>query len=153
MIALPNFNGRADGERRKLGAHAVLEAHREAIILRGRRALLDALLTRDTASADDVRAGVELPAGIDPVCLGAVPGPLARARIIRADGFAKTCRAIGHARPVTRWALLDRTAAIAWLRDHPDKPDPDNAEACDTPGSLFTETNPNKKTGASTPAH
>ena len=68
-----------EGERRKLSAHAVLAARRECYILRGRRALLTALLDRGEAIADDVRFAVVLPDGIDPVCFGVVPGQLTRA--------------------------------------------------------------------------
>ena len=114
----------AEAERRKLCAHALLEARRELFILRGRRALLTALCDRGTATADDVRAVVELPPEVNPVCLGTVPGPLAAAGIIEADGFAKSTRPESHARPVQLWRLADRAAALAWLRDHPDRLDP-----------------------------
>ena len=98
----------------------LLAAHREAVIRRAQRALLTVLLETGSATADDVRELVELPPGIDPKCFGAAPGVLARAKIIRADGFAKTCRPVGHARPVTVWELADRTTAERWLADHPD---------------------------------
>lgn len=113
-----------EGERRKADAHALLEARRNVYLNRGRRALLKALLIAGTATADDVRLAVELPDGIDPVCLGAVPGPLVREGIIRRAGFAPSNRAAGHARPVTVWELIDRTAAIQWLAAHPDMDDP-----------------------------
>jgi hypothetical protein len=116
--------GAIEGERRKLDAFAVLTANRETVIRRAQRALLTVLLETGSATADDVRELVELPLGIGPKCFGAVPGPLARAQIIRADGFAKTCRPIGHARPVTVWALADRSKALRWLADHPDAPTP-----------------------------
>lgn len=119
----PNCNPchcQAEGERRKLDAFAVLTANREAVIRRAQRALLTVLLQKGSATADDVRELVELPPGINAKCFGAAPGVLARAKIIRADGFAKTCRPIGHARPVTVWALADRNKAIHWLQNHPD---------------------------------
>jgi hypothetical protein len=120
--------GVIEGERRKQDAFATLTANREAVIRRAQRALLTVLLETGSATADNVREQVELPAGINAKCFGAVPSPLARAGIIRADGFAKTCRPIGHARPVTVWALADRAAAERWLRNHPDMPDPDEGE-------------------------
>lgn len=115
---------RAEGERRKLAAHALLTARRELYILRGRRALLAALLENGEATADDVRRRVEIPADVNPVCLGSVPGLLALAGIIRRVGFATTARPLAHARPVSAWALRDADAARAWLEAHPDRADP-----------------------------
>jgi hypothetical protein len=115
--------GAIEGERRKQDAFATLTANREAVIRRAQRALLTVLLETGSATADDVRELVELPPGINAKCFGAAPGPLARAKIIRADGFAKTCRPVGHARPVTVWALADRNKALRWLADHPDLED------------------------------
>jgi hypothetical protein len=119
---------RCEGERRKADAFAVLTANREAVIRRAQRALLTVLLETGSATADDVRELVELPPGINAKCFGADPGVLARAKIIRADGFAKTCRPVGHARPVTVWTLADRPAAERWLRNHPDMPPPEESE-------------------------
>ncbi|MBC8355097.1 MAG: hypothetical protein H8E66_24230 [Planctomycetes bacterium] len=113
----------AAGERRRDDAHTLLEARRDIIVRRGRRALLNALLEYGRATADDVRTGVELPDGIDPVCLGAVPGVLARTGIIERDGYVATRRADAHARPVSVWRLRDRAAAEQWLTLHPDLPD------------------------------
>jgi hypothetical protein len=114
------------GERLKADALALLEARREVYIRRGRRALLASMLAGDgTATADDVRAAVELPADMDPRCLGTVPGRLAYDRIIRPDGRLKTTRAAAHARWLERWALADRAAALRWLADHPELPDLD----------------------------
>jgi hypothetical protein len=117
----PHDDGeRADGEARKAAALDAHEARRAAYLLRGRRALLLAALSRGWATADDVRAAVELPAGERPVYLGAVPGPLVRAGIIAADGTDTTTRAVAHARPLTRWRLVNPDGALAWLDDHPD---------------------------------
>lgn len=46
----------AEGERRKLSAHALLAARRELFVLRGRRALLAALLDHGEATADRTAA-------------------------------------------------------------------------------------------------
>lgn len=112
----------AEGERRKLAAHALHAARRSDLVRAGRRALLLAMLQREsgTATADDVRARVQLPAGVAPVCLGVVPGELARAGIIRAAGYTVTARPEAHARPVKLWALADRAAALGWLSTHPE---------------------------------
>lgn len=114
----------AEGERRKADALLTLAERREVYVNRGRRALLQTLLAVGSANADDVRRLVKLPLEIDAKLFGAVPGPLARAGIIRAAGFLKTCRAVGHARPVTVWTLVDRDKASRWLADHPDRLDP-----------------------------
>jgi hypothetical protein len=114
-----------EGERRKAAAHSLLADHREAVVRRAQRALLTVLLETGSATADDVRELVELPPGIGPKCFGTVPPPLARAGIIRADGFTKTCRPVGHARPVTVWGLVNREKAESWLREHPELPIPD----------------------------
>jgi len=132
---LPCNPGRcgAEGERRKGDALALLSAHRETVIRRAQRALLTVVLETGSATADDIRARVELPTGIGPKCFGAAPGPLARAGVIRADGFTKTCRPVGHARPVTIWALAARAAALRWLAVHPDLPDPGDDDQADKP--------------------
>ncbi len=127
------------GDALKAAALALLEARREIYIRRGRRALLAAMLAGNgTATADDVRAAVELPDDMDPRCLGTVPGRLAYDKIIRPDGRTKTTRAAAHARWLERWALIDRAAAVRWLADHPDLPDPgDDDQAAGSQGFLF----------------
>jgi len=122
---------RVEAERRKTDALALVEARREVFVRRGRRALLDALLRSGTATADDVRT-VELPPGLDPRFLGAVPGRLAYDGIIAPAGFVRSTRPEGHARWIQIWELSDRAAALQWLTDHPDLPDPgDDGEAAD----------------------
>ncbi len=113
----------ADGARRRDDALALLEARRRTVLLRARRALLTVLLETGEASADHVRDAITLPDGMDPKCLGAVPSPLSRAGIIRADGFVRTSRAVAHVRPLTRWVLNDPVLARRWLAEHPDTPD------------------------------
>ena len=115
--------GLLDDERRKRAALDLLAARRAAIVRRARRALLTRLLDAGTATADDMRDAVQLPPGVRPVALGAAPGPLALAGIIRAAGYVTTRRALAHTRPVTLWALANRAAALEWLRAHPDLPD------------------------------
>ena len=60
----------ADGERRRDTALALLAERRAAVVCCGQRALLICLLDTGTATADDVRAAVELPPGIGPRCYG-----------------------------------------------------------------------------------
>jgi hypothetical protein len=106
-------------------ALALLADRRAALVRRGQRALLLRLLDASTATADDVRAAVELPPGVGPRCYGAVPLPLADADIIRHAGYTPTRRPEGHARPIAIWARADRAAALAWIAAHPDLPDPE----------------------------
>ena len=58
---------RSDGESRKHEAHAILQARRDLYVRRGRRELFKTALLIGSATADDVRACVQLPADIDPV--------------------------------------------------------------------------------------
>jgi hypothetical protein len=114
--------GLAAGVCRKNNAFGHFMAHREILLLKARRALLLACLARadGTGTADDIRAGVPLPPGVNPVCFGAAPGLLAEAGILRCIGFAVSRRPEAHARPVRLWHLVDPAAAVTWLRSHPD---------------------------------
>jgi hypothetical protein len=87
------------GELLKRDALALLEATRETVILRARRIFVAHLLEHGEATADAARHGLDL-RGINPVALGCVPGPLARAGIIRKVGFEQSTRSEAHARPV-----------------------------------------------------
>lgn len=111
---------RTEGARRKGDALTNLEGFREPLVTAGRRALLQTLLTRDAATADDVRELVPVPPGVDPKAFGAVPAGLARDGIIRRLGFTQTSRPQAHARPVSIWGLADRGKAERWLLENPD---------------------------------
>jgi hypothetical protein len=121
----PSPAGRGEGERRRDAALALLAERRAAVVRAGQRALLRQLLDAGTATADDVRAAVELPPGVGPRCYGAVPLPLVDLSIVRHAGYTLTRRPEGHARPIAVWELADRAAALAWLAAHPALPDPD----------------------------
>ncbi len=110
--------GEPTGEERKKAALAELEELRRDVVMRARRALLLHLLVHGTATADDVRDLVELPDGISPTCLGAVPGALARAGIIRRAGYAPSQRPERHAAPTAVWELVNGTAAEVWVAEH-----------------------------------
>ena len=115
----------ADGERRKSDVLDSLAERRDVCVNQGRRALLLAMLSGDDrATADDVYPAVELPPGLDPRCLGAVPKALARHGIIRSVGFVRSARPQRHASPIQQWELADPTAAERWLRENPELPDP-----------------------------
>ncbi len=144
--------GTVEGERLKADAFDLLAERRAVYIRRGQRALLAALQAMDTATVDDVRDLVNVPQGIDPVCLGAVPGPLVRAGIIWRAGYTPTCRPTAHARPLSVWAVVDRDAAMQWLADHPNLPDPgDDGQEPGTQATLFP-LNPANEPGAAVAA-
>ncbi len=107
------------GEARKRYAHSLFETHSEPLVIAGRRALLLEVLKSGFATIDAVRAVVPLPPFKNPKAFGAVPTPLARARIIRDAGSVKSTRAIAHSRKNIRWELLDAAKAYAWLAAHP----------------------------------
>jgi len=142
-----NFQNQRDGEHRKDVAFVLLEVRRECYVREARRALLDALLANGIATADDVRARVELPKGINPKTFGAVPSVLARAGIIRRDGFTRSTRPEAHARPVSVWRLADPAAAQRWLASHRPLPpmttaadfSKDDLSKSETPPTPFAE--------------
>lgn len=115
--------GQEEGVSRKDAAHSRLEAHRDVLIRRARRALLLRLLEAGTATADDVAERIgPTNASVDRRWLGTVPAPLAIARIIRRVGYTKSARPIRHASVIAVWELADRAAALAWLARNPDLP-------------------------------
>jgi hypothetical protein len=118
-----------EGESRKDAAHALLEARRDVLIRRARRALLLRLFDVGTATADDVaeRIGPTDPS-MDRRWLGAVPGPLAIARIIRRADYTKSTRPIRHSSVIGVWELADRAAALAWLARNPDLPESEDGD-------------------------
>lgn len=129
--------GREEGKRRKNAAHDLLASRRGWLIRRARRALLTCLIDVGTATADDVaeRMGPG-DSNIDPRWLGEVPGPLARAKIIRRIGYAASCRPNRHASIISTWELADHAAALAWLAHNPELPEPENRTASPMPVEL-----------------
>ena len=119
---------------------AVLEYHDTAnagVLVRGRRAFLAALLANGEATADDVYAAVDVPAGVDPRCLGAVPRPLVRAGIVRAAGFIESSRPQRNAGIIRRWELIDRPKAercLAELSKLSESPAHEKARQPELPG-------------------
>ena len=132
-----------NGAALKGEALAFHEQRHEDLLLRARRALLAALLEKECGSADDVRERLDLPPGVNPACLGSVPGPLVKAGIIEKGGFVPSTRPETHARPVSVWRLVNRDRALDWLEAHPEPLDHGPVQ-----GELF----PQEKAGAATPA-
>lgn len=140
-----------EGEKLKRNAHSLLVERRAALIQRARRAFVGVLLERGEACADDVRALVPVPIGINPVAFGPVGAHFAELKIAAADGYVKTTRPEAHARPIQRWILIDRAEAIGWLASNPEQADPaPEPYAGDLFAHLATEDPPDKKRPAST---
>ena len=117
------------GERRKRLALDYLESRHLVYIRRGRRALLSCLLRYGAATIDDVREEVDLPSGLSSKLFGAVPGALARAGIIASCWYVRSRRPEAHAHLLVEWMLADQSAALRWLRSHPDLPDDDPSQS------------------------
>ena len=122
--------GRAEGERRRDDAHALLLLHRAVLVRQVQRVYLDVLLTRGASTIDPVRALVPLPPGIDPRLIGAAVRGLAALRLIRRAGLDRSSRPEAHGRDLPLWEIADRAATLAWLASHPDLP-PIEAEDSD----------------------
>jgi hypothetical protein len=112
-----------NGAAQRAAVLTLLAERHDVYVLRGRRALLEAAMDRGWGTADDVRQSVALPPGVNPKCFGAVAAPLVAAGILSHDGFTQTLRREAHARPISRWRLLDAGRAAAWLAANPDEPD------------------------------
>lgn len=115
--------GRAEGERLRDAALALLRLHRAVLVRRVQRAYLDLLLTRGPSTSDPVRARVPIPPGIDPRLVGAAVRQLGELGLIRRAGLARSERPEAHGRDLAVWEIADRDAALAWLAAHPD-PEP-----------------------------
>jgi hypothetical protein len=121
--------GRKDGTLRKNAAHALLEARRRAALTIARRAFLEIALRDSVVDADAVHDAVNLPEGLDPRWLGAVPKPLANSRIVERAEMVKSARPERNGSYITRWALRDRASAEKWLRENPAPQMPDMTPA------------------------
>ncbi len=121
VLAKPGRPGSrvAEGERRRDAALHLLSVLRERTVREAQRALLQVCLERGSATIDDVRDVVTIPDGVNPVCVGASPRPLAEAGLIRRLGYVTTRRPVAHARPVSLWGLTDFPGAADWLTTHP----------------------------------
>ena len=125
-----------EGARRRDEKLSLLAQRRARFIRHGQRVLLTTATNAGRASADDVHAAMELPADLDARFLGCVPVALAHAGLVRSAGFIKSIRPQRHASYIQLWALADREAAVRWLAENPDLPDPAPNDG-DTAPSLF----------------
>ncbi len=140
----PQRRAVATGEALKANALALLTERREAVIRRAQRTLLTALLECGLATADHVRAHVELPPGIAPRCFGTAPSPLAHTALFAPTATPRQGGTEAHARPVTVWRLADRAAAVRWLADNPDLPDAADVDQGDAVQRVLFTTQENR---------
>lgn len=110
----------ANGQLRKRAAFGLLEETRESAITLARRRFLSHLLAHGRGTTDQARDGSNFPLGARPVYLGAVPGALARANVIRRVGYVSSVRPEAKARVLAIWELVDPPKARAWLLAHPE---------------------------------
>lgn len=120
----PKSNGAAAGLARRDATHRRQEEEHARIIHDARRMMAIWLEQFDSITADDVQDLCILPPDADPRVMGAVPKLFAARGWIRADGYERSKRPQAHARPVTRWVLVDRPAVVAWRENNPQQPEP-----------------------------
>ena len=120
MTMLPGAS--PEGEARRDAALALLRARRRSIIRECERAAVLAALDHGAVTADDVRAVVAIPPGMNPKLVGVVFRDLADAGILRRDGYRQSRRPAAHARPLSVWRLTDAAAAWGWLAANPSLP-------------------------------
>lgn len=120
MLILPPTGD--SGETRRDAALLLLAACRLALVRDIQRAAVRLALTAETFTADDLRAAVDIPPGVNPKVVGAAVRALAGADIIRKAGTKNSTRKEAHARPNAVWKLADRVKATAWLAVNPPIP-------------------------------
>lgn len=122
--------GRREGERLRDEAVARVERHRAIWVRLIQRAMVRHLMTCPTATTDDIRPVVDVPAEIGRAGWGAAVQGLVKARLVRRVGYVTSSRPSRHACPVVLWELaVEHAAALAWLDAHPKLPDPDDDAA------------------------
>ncbi len=125
----PQSNGGADGEARRDAALDLLLVHRGPLIRQIQAAAVRTAIEQWEVCADDVRALVPIPDGVNPKVVGAVFASLGRSQILQCIGFKKSTRPEAHARPIGKWRLANRSAAIKFLVELERNIATDSAEA------------------------
>ena len=95
-----------------------LQMTRAGISRDAQRALINALLLRGEATADDIRKVVTIPDGIHPSVIGTAIRELAREGVILPVSTATAQRPIAHSHLFRVWKLADREFGHAWLSTH-----------------------------------
>ncbi len=104
-----------------------LQMLRAGIIRAAQRALIDAILVNGEASADDIRAVVVIPDGVNPSIVGTAIRLLAQDGIIVPVSTKTAQRPIAHAHLFRVWRLADRDQGNVWLASNPTPIVPDSA--------------------------
>ncbi len=118
---IPSIDRRT-GKRRRDDAIDLHGRHAAWTVRRLQRALIAACLASPDHSAtiEAARAVVAIPVGVSPTVAGAACRGLVRDRVIAAAGYVDATRPQAHARPIRRWRLVNRAAAVVWLETNPD---------------------------------
>jgi hypothetical protein len=109
-----------EGRERKRKALDRHEEYRAALLLKARREFIRRGLSGKRMTTDDIRYHINIPDGVDPSFLGAVPKVFANAGIINRIGYEPSGRAEAHTRPISVWKVVQRGAALAWLACNPE---------------------------------
>ncbi len=112
--AMQRIDETPSGEALRDTALDLLRQHRAALVRECTVAALRIALREGEVTADDVRAVVPIPPGINPKLVGAAFNDLADG-ILRRSGDRPSNRKLAHARRVTLWELGDHSAAIGRL--------------------------------------
>lgn len=107
------------GRDRKEIQLSLHEAEHKQFMLLARRALIELLRSRDSATIDDLRPKITIPASVSCKAIGAIPTALAKAGVIRRAGFTESIRPEAHGRMLSAWTLADSAKASAWMAANP----------------------------------
>ena len=112
----PSCNGLAEGEARRDSALLLLAATRAELVRQLQMAAIRIGFEQNELTADDVRAVVPIPDGINAKVVGAALNQLSKFGF-RSVGYRKSARPIAHARPLTIWRLVNQHDAMARLAE------------------------------------
>lgn len=120
MTILPDPPLADNGDALRDAALELLRTTRPEMHRRLQRAAVMLAIESGRVTADDVRAVVPIPSNVNPKICGSVFRELAKTRILAADGFLESQRAVAHCRPIRIWRLADAAAASRWLAANPE---------------------------------
>ena len=95
-----------------------LQMTKRGIIRDAQRALINALILKGEATADDIRKVVTSPDWINPSIIGTAVWLLAREGIIVRVSTVLGQRPVAHSHLLRVWKLADREYGHAWLSTH-----------------------------------
>jgi hypothetical protein len=86
-------------------------SERRAVIASVQRTMLEILQLRQTASADDIRRIVDIPAGVNPTVIGVAIRQLSEAGLIVPITIVRTARTVGHSHLIRIWRLTESVSS------------------------------------------